>query len=183
MRKRAMLTAGTMFLATTMIWAAYQGQPNYPVLVRYTAAGTFSDARTIEFLGYSGPVSCSVQVFTSQDVPLDCNVPGHTAVRVAKVPDPNGTGWLTEYVIDANIPDPNLWLVDVIATDTSSRVRPQIRVGRGIVQALPLDPHYDYTLASTDPREHQKAVKVTQRYWFVQGITIPAWAYNVRFMP
>lgn len=49
---------------------------------------------------------------------------------------------------------------------------------------LPLamrDPNYDYTSAKTDPIEHQKAVKHTQRFWHLQGIPTSEWIYSVRF--
>jgi hypothetical protein len=163
----------------TMLYGAYQGQPNHPVLTRYTGVNPYRDARTIEFENFYRPVGCAFEIYTRNDpnsMVVDVNIPGFTVIEGGTVPDANGTGYLTEWRFDFVPPDPNRHNVDVRTTGTTCR--PQIRLGRGIVKAPLLDSTYDYTLAKTDPQEHQKAVKHTQRYWYLTGQPI---LYNVRF--
>jgi hypothetical protein len=167
---RILLGAGLVF---TSIWASYQGQSNYPILASYTGQNPYVDARTIVFNNFYRPVGCAFDVYTLHDpadpnVVVDVNIPSFTAVQGATVPDPNGTGYLTEWRFDFDPPDPNQHNVDIFTTGNTCR--PQIRPGRGIVMAPPRDPNYDYALARTDPIAYQKAKKHQQRWEFLNVI-------------
>jgi hypothetical protein len=172
-----MRTGFYMALAATVIVFTVAWAQNYRVLDRVQVGSDTDQATVIFDVLQSRQVTYSFRVQCPNDVALSVGAkegPNDLVVtRTGKVQDPNG--WTSTYEFTFT-PSRGTVYIDITATDTTGTCQPTILKGTGLAGLL--DPSYDYALARTDPREHQRAVKHTQRYWYVNAMPI---LYNVRF--